>query len=424
MSDEQALSALAARAGIAAHYQDIHGYTRHCRVEVLHRLLDAQGMGVTARQDARQALDEIEDAVWASPLPPVTVLQHPVPAIRLRLHLPESRIGHRLAWRLLEESGVEHGTSFVPQAAAHGARRMVGGITHVAIDLEIAEPLPPGYHMLELLHGKKRLGSMPLILVPRTSYQSDAVREDRRVWGPAVQLYGLRSDRNWGIGDFGDLRRVLEMFAELGADVVGVSPLHALFFGNPQHANPYSPSSRVFLNVLFIDVEAVPDFAESGEAQELVRSVDFQLRLEALRAAQLVEYAAVADAKRQVFELLYRHFREQHLAAGSARAEAFRAFQRGGDRSAAALRPVRDAVGAFSRGRPTGLGLAAVAGRVPRSGRGGGAHLRECPHRARRVLRVPAMAGPPAVEGAGAIVRPISGSVSDMYSRLRRLGGS
>ena len=48
-----------------------------------------------------------------------------------------------------------------------------------------------------------------------------------RSWGWMVQLYSLRSERSWGIGDYGDLRTVLDASAADGAGVVLLNPLHA-----------------------------------------------------------------------------------------------------------------------------------------------------------------------------------------------------
>ena len=88
-----------------------------------------------------------------------------------------------------------------------------------------------------------------------------------------VQLYGLRSERNWGIGDFSDLRTLVELAARLGAALVGVNPLHA------GEGSPYSPSSRHALNWLYLDVEAIPEYAASSKARALVASSAFQKRL-------------------------------------------------------------------------------------------------------------------------------------------------
>ena len=81
-----------------------------------------------------------------------------------------------------------------------------------------------------------------------------------RCWLLAVQLYGVRSARNWGMGDFTDLEGLIELAHHLGADGVGLNPLHALFDDRPGDCSPYSPNSRLFLNALYIDVEKLPEF--------------------------------------------------------------------------------------------------------------------------------------------------------------------
>ena len=83
---------------------------------------------------------------------------------------------------------------------------------------------------------------------------------ERRMWGLAVQLYALRSARNWGHGDFGDLAALIETVAPLGCSAIGLNPLHALFPERAEDASPYSPSSRQFLNPLYIDLNAVDEF--------------------------------------------------------------------------------------------------------------------------------------------------------------------
>jgi (1->4)-alpha-D-glucan 1-alpha-D-glucosylmutase len=121
-------------------------------------------------------------------------------------------------------------------------------------------------------------------------YQPE-ILEQRRLWGFMTQLYGVRSERNWGIGDFTDLRTLIEIAAGLGAAVVGVNPLHAT------QGSPYSPSSRHALNVLYIDVEAVPGYESSDKLRK---------RLQAVRDAELVDYDAVTRIKLEVLEGLFK----------------------------------------------------------------------------------------------------------------------
>src|SRR3954470_7533094 len=115
-------------------------------------------------------------------------------------------------------------------------------------------------------------------------HQPEVLEGGGRIWGFMVQLYGVRSARNWGIGDFGDLRTLVEIAADLGAAAMGVNPLHA------GGTSPYSPSSRHALNVLYLDAEAIPEFQRCPPAQKLVASKAFQEKLKKLRDAELVDY--------------------------------------------------------------------------------------------------------------------------------------
>jgi (1->4)-alpha-D-glucan 1-alpha-D-glucosylmutase len=154
-----------------------------------------------------------------------------------------------------------------------------------------------------------------------------ALQADGRVWGPTVQLYSLRSARNWGVGDFGDLLELVRVAATAGADFVGLNPLHARFFHDPANASPYSPSSRRWLNVFAIDVGAVDDFVRSEAAQRLARDPAFAERLARLRASPAVDHVGVAALKAQVLALAWEHFRQAHLSADTLRGRAFRSFR-------------------------------------------------------------------------------------------------
>ncbi|MGV1872524.1 4-alpha-glucanotransferase [Agrobacterium rosae] len=112
--------------------------------------------------------------------------------------------------------------------------------------------------------------------------------ERGRVWGISLQLYDLRSRRNWGIGDFEDLIEMVRLAKSLGADFVGLNPLHAPFLADPDRCSPYEPSNRQMLNPLYIAVDKIPGFKQSDK-------MDKQLR--ALRQTDLVDYTGVARTK-------------------------------------------------------------------------------------------------------------------------------
>lgn len=118
-----------------------------------------------------------------------------------------------------------------------------------------------------------------------------------RVWGISLQLYELRSSRNWGIGDFDDLARLCEIAGSWGADFVRLTPLHAPFLADPNRCSPYEPSNRRFLNPLYIAVDRVSGFKNSPALEKTAAK---------LRKTDLVDYAGVARAKLQVLRQIWR----------------------------------------------------------------------------------------------------------------------
>ena len=286
-------------------------------------------MGVEAATEeaARQTIETLESARWRAHLPPVRVARDATQQVAIDIMLPAARAQQSLRWSLIPESGERRDGALHPAGYEVQERREIDGETWVRCTFSLAGLPPAGYHRFEI-QGENLTAAMPLIVAPGRCYQPEAVTNDNRAWGFTGPLFCVRSRRNWGIGDFTDLTRLLEFASREGAGIVGVNPLHALFPHAPDRASPYSPSSRLFLNVLYLDVEAVADFAESPTARELVESEPFKARLRALRATELVDYPGVAAAKRDVLEHLYRHFHDRHLAQGSPRAHCFRAWQR------------------------------------------------------------------------------------------------
>ncbi len=144
------------------------------------------------------------------------------------------------------------------------------------------------------------LPSLEMRTPPDARCHRPAFLRRRRAWGVTCQLYGLASQRNWGIGDFEDLARLAEILGPLGADFVGLSPLHALFLAAPERASPFYPACRTWLNPLLIAVDCVDGFdpVQDVSGAALTRA----------RAGPLIDYRAVADAKlpalRRVFDRL------------------------------------------------------------------------------------------------------------------------
>ncbi len=131
---------------------------------------------------------------------------------------------------------------------------------------------------------------------PSICYLPDELVE-HPCWGLSLQLYELRSARNWGIGDFTDLEACCDLAAPLGADFIGLNPLHAPFTADPERCSPYEPSNRQFLNPFYIAVDAVEGFVSTPALEERLRN---------LRGTELVDYGQVAAVKLDVLGDLWR----------------------------------------------------------------------------------------------------------------------
>jgi (1->4)-alpha-D-glucan 1-alpha-D-glucosylmutase len=277
---------------------------------------DASGVDAALRE--REALE------WRRALPPVAVLREDALPYAWTIRCDAAAAQRAQRWTLVLESGeTRSGDVRVADLEVAGEGDL-GETRYVRSVFRWHERLPRGYHRFQLEAGGTQV--MALIVVPARCYLAPGIEGGARVWGPALQLYAVRSGRNWGIGDFTDLRAAVELMARAGAGVVGVNPLHALFPHNPGHMSPYSPSSRAALNPLYIDVEAIPEFERCAPARERVAEPRFQAQLRAQRSAELVDYAGLAEAKLGVLREVYRSFRENDLPGRTPRGAAFRGF--------------------------------------------------------------------------------------------------
>jgi (1->4)-alpha-D-glucan 1-alpha-D-glucosylmutase len=330
------LERLCELAGVAGSYYDIGG-TRHVLSDAARRrLLESMGHACRTDEEAAASVRSILGRRWRRRLPPVCVLWEGATQLAADLTMPQAESGRALEWRLSEESGRERRGRLRPDELLVTERSDLDGEPWFSATLKLPLPEATGYHRLVLYAadgGEDPLATSLVVFAPGSCHRPESFAAGQRLWGLTAQLYGLRSQRNWGIGDFTDLLRTIEFAADGGADFVGLNPLHAPAGVQNANASPYNPSTRLFLNPLYLDVEAIPEFAGCQRAQRRVANQRFQAALRSLRAAELVDYAAVAELKLPVLELLYAEFRKRHPESeDTERAQAFRAFRReGGD---------------------------------------------------------------------------------------------
>jgi 4-alpha-glucanotransferase len=309
------LSQLAEQVGIAVDYHDIAG-TRHVTSDETKRaILTAMGFRVDSEEALSTSLREWEERGWRQPCEPVLVIREGQSGAKLVccLDLDDGKEGTaQLHWDLHDEGGAAVQKGEVGPGLVPGEVRFLDGRRHVRIDLPVPEDLPIGYYDMTI-RGDGLIGrgfaTTRLIVAPRHCYVPLIFQGNFRLWGLALQLYSLSSDRNWGCGDFTDLGKIVSWAGEtLGAGVIGLNPLHALRNRAPHHVSPYSPLSRLYLNDLYIDLERLPEFWGSDDAQRQYRSPEFQTKLKAWRENRQVGYDGISAAKRSMLDLAYRQF--------------------------------------------------------------------------------------------------------------------
>jgi len=372
------LRRLADAVGIEPSYHDITGRVRAIGAGSLAALLAGLGRPAADEAAAAGALRELEEAWAGRALEPVRVVVPGDGAVRVDALLAAASGDARLDWRLdLEDGGVRAGTAR-PLDLAGGLTEGPDGEPLLAVRLNLGGDLPLGYHRFTLA-GSAAAGrggcTQTLIVAPVRCHLPAAWEAGGRAWGLAVEPYALRTGGDWGIGDFTALRELAGGIATLGAAAVGLTPLHALFPARPGRDSPYYGSSRAFLNVLFIDVGAVPDLAEDEAVRRRLAAPDFAAARDALTGRALINYAAVAALKLDVLRALFAGFRVRHLGnPGSERGAAFREFaRRGGPALAAhaAFDALSEAFGPDWRAwpadcrRPDGAGVAAFGAAHP-----------------------------------------------------------
>jgi 4-alpha-glucanotransferase len=318
-----ALRELADRRGIVDGYWDVTGREyRETSDATRVALLAAMGVDASSEEAARRTLAAEEDRERERVLEPVAVWRERAdaePALRLRVPPAVQGAHGRVSWRL--ELVLEDGSA----TASEGTLVRSPGSAWSAVPLPFAPA--PGHHRVRLAlagPGTLREAEQRFVVAPRCALRAEEKLGARRTYGLWTNLYTVRSERGFGAGDLGDLRRLVEWCAAEGGAFVGVNPLHAL--RNRGHdISPYGPRSRLFRNPLYLDVEAVPELAECEEARALLRSPELAAARAKLRALASIDYAGVWEAKRAVLAILHRRFAERHRGRATPRGEAYRA---------------------------------------------------------------------------------------------------
>jgi len=319
---------LAGLVGFHTSYVNIFGKQVYANEGARHSLLKAMGYNLNNEQALTQSIDELAQKSWRTILPTTHIAKSEECQHIIEISLPESDV-QELHWKIVTETN-----ETLAEKVSLSQLSLIDSANfsdHVFNKYQLILPnLAQGYHQLIVSYGDNS-ASCHLIYAPKTCYSPQEACSEK-MWGLAAQLYSLHSKSSWGIGDFDDLNQLIQQSASQGVAAIGLNPLHPLYQNNPAHRSPYSPTSRCFLNTIYIDVTKVFNFASCPQAQKVYTSESFQKRLAYAKATELVDYPAASSLKFEIIELLYQDFMTNYLKgvnkANNAVAKEFNQFKK------------------------------------------------------------------------------------------------
>jgi len=296
--------------GIQPDYWDIWGKHHITPPETKRAILRSMGVPTDTKEALDEALAARHRQEWSRLVAPCLVISESQRPRQFAANLPAdlAALDARVTLKLENAASQTHQVSLRDLPIADTMQ--FNGSLHLRKYVPLPDDLPLGYHDLEMLVGGS-CATMRLIVAPDRAY----LPEGLRAAGVAVALYGIRSDRNWGCGDFRDLQAMLDWVAsEAGASFLALNPLHAIHNRRPYNTSPYLPNSIYYQNWLYLDIEGIPDFAACPRAQRLWAMPEIQQEVAALRASEFVEYERVQALKMRFLKPLFATFLREYRA--------------------------------------------------------------------------------------------------------------
>jgi 4-alpha-glucanotransferase len=321
---EQLLDRAVTRAGIEPGYWDIWGVHHDTTAEAKQAILHALGISAGNVEELEQSLGAHTRREWERLAPPSVVCTESSEQ-ELSLNLPVQSLGERARLTIRREDGQSNEFQLNLWELPQAANIETDGGTRVRKVARLPIRLPLGYHEIAV-EAAGASATVRFIVTPDRAWVSPHLGRGGRTAGIAVSLYGVRSARNWGCGDFSDLAHLVDFAAEqLECGFVALNPLHAIHNRRPFNTSPYLPNCSFYQNFIYLDVEAMADFAMCKRAQQLRVSPEVTAEICALRDAQFVEYERVSALKLRFLKMMFVQFLRERRA-GSERARQFQEY--------------------------------------------------------------------------------------------------
>jgi 4-alpha-glucanotransferase len=337
---DELIHELSSLCGIIPEYWDISGKKHIASMETKKAILKAMKLKIDSGKDVLNEINKKKRRPWKDFIEPVHVIAVNKQPFSIAVRIPINKREQAklvISWSLEDEKGRRDDFRLTPEAITGAVEEWIDGTRYITVNLQDSARRDAGYYVLNVKceHperifplGHTRLQKKSKIIIAPDTCYIPAALQTGRTWGLSVNLYALKSERNWGIGDFSDLDEIVRWTADMKGSFVGVSPLHVIPNTKPFGVSPYSPISRLYKNFIYLDLEKVPEVMEYEGERKLIRSRKFRKELDELKRADLVDYERISLLKKEALRAAFNFFYRKHFSRNTTRGQEFKRYVR------------------------------------------------------------------------------------------------
>ncbi len=315
---EQLIDELSKLCGIIPEYWDIFGNRYLTSFETKKAILRAMGLRIDSIEDLNEEIKRLSLRPWNIFIEPVYVISLNNQPSRIPVYIPINQNEEKdiyISMTIVDENGNRDDFIFTFDKILISDEKWIENNRYLKIEISDRYKRDIGYYNIHITctirsKGQTIKGISKLIITPDSCYIPKEL-EDNKTWGLSINLNSLRSSNNWGIGDFSDLKKIIPWLRGLKGSFVGINPLHCISNEKPFGISPYSPISKLYKNLIYLDIEAIEEYRELLK-MGLIDKTYIITKLNEIRNSNLVDHKKIALLKKMVLKQCFDLFYEKY----------------------------------------------------------------------------------------------------------------